>query len=174
MLMMTHHRKWSYTYSSTGINTSCTYFWVRPTVPVISIPSVITRERKVLKCFACVHVPFFAVKIPTEILFWTKENRKRFVDSMTAGKISVYSGRGMVTFQVVYLNIYYNIVTTKCSLYTYIHHKLALTPMDWYIFKTNFFQNIVCLLPIIITSLNFNKYQFTFRAIYLGLILFFL
>lgn len=49
-----------------------------------------------MKCFACVHVPFFAVKIPTEILFWTKENRKRFVDSMTAGKISVYSGRGMV------------------------------------------------------------------------------
>lgn len=49
-----------------------------------------------MKYFPCVHVPFFAVKIPTEILFWTKENRKRFVDSMTAGKISVYSGRGMV------------------------------------------------------------------------------
>lgn len=49
-----------------------------------------------MKWCACVHVPFFAVKIPTEILFWTEENRKRFVDSMTVGQISIYSGRGMV------------------------------------------------------------------------------
>ena len=36
------------------------------------------------------------VKIPIEILFWSLENREKFVRSMTVGSISVYNGRAMV------------------------------------------------------------------------------
>ncbi|XP_078322847.1 uncharacterized protein LOC144622146 [Crassostrea virginica] len=36
------------------------------------------------------------LKIPQEILRWNIKDRKKFVSSMKAGKISVYSGRGMV------------------------------------------------------------------------------
>ena len=36
------------------------------------------------------------VRIPVEILKWSLPDRKRFVRSMKHGKISVYSGRGMV------------------------------------------------------------------------------
>ena len=36
------------------------------------------------------------VKIPEEILYWSLENREKFVKSMKIGNISVYNGRGMV------------------------------------------------------------------------------
>ena len=36
------------------------------------------------------------VKIPTEILYWSLENRKKFVRSMKVGNIPVYNGRAMV------------------------------------------------------------------------------
>lgn len=36
------------------------------------------------------------LNIPPEILSWSKDNRRRFVDSMKAGQISVYTGRVMV------------------------------------------------------------------------------
>ena len=36
------------------------------------------------------------VKIPTEILYWSQENRKKFVRSMKVGNIPVYNGRAMV------------------------------------------------------------------------------
>ena len=39
---------------------------------------------------------FSTVKIPQEILRWTIKDRNKFVSSMKAGRISVYSGRGMV------------------------------------------------------------------------------
>nr|XP_022287913.1 uncharacterized protein LOC111100394 isoform X2 [Crassostrea virginica] len=36
------------------------------------------------------------LKIPEEILYWSLENREKFVKSMKIGNISVYNGRGMV------------------------------------------------------------------------------
>ena len=36
------------------------------------------------------------VKIPQEILYWSLENREKFVRSMKAGNIPVYNGRAMV------------------------------------------------------------------------------
>lgn len=39
---------------------------------------------------------FSAVKIPVEILSWTKEKRGRFVERMKDKSVTVYSGRGMV------------------------------------------------------------------------------
>ena len=36
------------------------------------------------------------VKIPQEILYWSLENREKFVISMKVGNISVFNGRAMV------------------------------------------------------------------------------
>ena len=36
------------------------------------------------------------VKIPQEILYWSLENREKFVRSMKVGNISVFNGRAMV------------------------------------------------------------------------------
>ena len=36
------------------------------------------------------------VNIPQEILYWSLQNRVKFVRSMKAGNISVYNGRAMV------------------------------------------------------------------------------
>ena len=36
------------------------------------------------------------VKIPQEILYWSLENRQKFIRSMKAGNISVFNGRAMV------------------------------------------------------------------------------
>ena len=36
------------------------------------------------------------VKIPQEILYWSLENRKKFIRSMEVGKVSVFNGRAMV------------------------------------------------------------------------------
>ena len=41
-------------------------------------------------------ITILTVKIPKEILYWSLENREKFVKSMKDGNIPVYNGRAMV------------------------------------------------------------------------------